>query len=178
MLRAWTTDGNDEAVVVKAFNDTVLKKSLMTLGERLWLGDEVNVQAVEAASTPCKFTSSPSQTPSRRVIRDFFTTVSLKAFTTTSFWYLRRYLWYCRCRRCYVNVDVDVAVIYGTTINNDDYLRHVFSANLYLVLEPEDCRRFSGRRSKCYFTFVACVFMLLLRVGAECVDGRRGWRGC
>ena len=38
MLRAWTTDGNDEAVVVKAFNDTVLKKSLMTLGEVSGLG--------------------------------------------------------------------------------------------------------------------------------------------
>ena len=35
------------AVVVKAFNDTVLKKSLMTLGDGLWLGDEVNLQAVE-----------------------------------------------------------------------------------------------------------------------------------
>ena len=39
-----------------------------------------------------------------------------------------------------VNVDVDVAVVYGTTINNDDYLRHVFSANLYLVLEYQVSR--------------------------------------
>ena len=38
------------------------------------------------------------------------------------------------------DVDVDVAVIYGTTINNDDYLRHVFSANLYLVLEYQVSR--------------------------------------
>ena len=45
MLRAWTSDGDGEAVVVKAFNDTVLKKSLMTLGDGLWLGDEVNLPA-------------------------------------------------------------------------------------------------------------------------------------
>ena len=59
MLRAWTTDGDGEAVVVKAFNDTVLKKSLMTLREGVWLGDEVNLQGVEAASTACKFSSKP-----------------------------------------------------------------------------------------------------------------------
>lgn len=43
VLRAWTSDGNDEAVVVKAFNDTVFKKSLMTLADGLWLGDEVGL---------------------------------------------------------------------------------------------------------------------------------------
>ena len=44
------------AVVVKAFNDTVLKKSLMTLGDGLWLGDEVNLQAVEGGGS---YQSSP-----------------------------------------------------------------------------------------------------------------------
>ena len=52
MLRAWTTDGDGEAVVVKAFNDTVLKKSLMTLGDGLWLGDEVNLPAGKGGGLP------------------------------------------------------------------------------------------------------------------------------
>lgn len=43
VLRAWTPDGNDEAIVVKAFNDIVFKKSLMTLADGLWLGDEVGL---------------------------------------------------------------------------------------------------------------------------------------
>ena len=60
MLRAWATDGDDVAVVVKAFNDTVLKKSLMTLGDGLWLGDEVNLPAVEGGGELSTASPSPS----------------------------------------------------------------------------------------------------------------------
>ena len=46
MGSAWTSDGDGEAVAVTAFKDTVLRKSLRTLQDGVWLGDEVKLQAV------------------------------------------------------------------------------------------------------------------------------------
>lgn len=68
VLRAWMSDGNDEAIVVKAFNDIVFKKSLMTLADGLWLGDEVGLSRDSLCTSLRKLNSYPVERGSRYLL--------------------------------------------------------------------------------------------------------------